>query len=127
MSVKSLKHLTVSDIRKWEPLGDCAIPAMEMQRDDLPDHILSGFKWKVMQPRFQESEKDLREIYLGMALEVFIADLVRKRGALPQSVDITFTYPLRSAMSAEVWTFQNSLKNVLDRSKRDLGCTFRAG
>ena len=123
MSVKSLVQLTDSDIRKWEPLRDCVIPAMDMQRDDLPDHILSGFKWEVSQLRFQGSEQCLRETYLCMALEVFMADWVHEHAKLPQSVDVTFTFPLRSSKS-EVEEFQKSLKKVFRRSSKSLGCDF---
>ena len=125
-SIKKLNQLNAQHIRGWEPVSDCVIPAMELLRPDLPEHILSDFKWKITHPKFAESEASLREIYLGMALEIFVADMVRMRHSLPQKIDATFTYPLRTALNSEAKRFGESLKNkILKRSSQDLGCAIK--
>ena len=123
-SIKELNKLKAQDIRGWEPVSDCVIPAMELLRRDLPEHILSDFKWRITHPKFERLEKLLREIYLGMALEIFVADMVRTSGSLPQKINATFTYPLRNALNSEAKKFGESLsQNILKRSSWDLGCS----
>jgi len=124
ITAKPLDGLTSAIISQWEPLTDYAIPTMEPKRADLPDHIISGFKWSASQRQFWGSEQLLREMYLGMALELFVADLTRSRGSLPEKVRLTFTYPLRSAKTAEISAFGEAIKVVIARSEEDLGCTF---
>jgi len=97
---------------------------MEPDRSDLPEHILSEFKWFVSRRRFRGSESKLRAMYLSMALELFVADLAHSYGYLPESIGLTFTYPMRSARSGDTRNFESSIKTVINRGAEDLGCTF---
>ena len=111
------------DIAEWQPGLDCMIPLMNMQRPNLPNYILADFKWDVSSPGFRGRESILREIYLGMAVEIFMADIVARRGALPgKPVNFTFTYPLRTR-SSELNEFKKTLGRVMDNASRSLGCT----
>jgi len=123
ISVKALGHVVEGDIENWIPLTDYAIPVMKSRRKDLPDHILAGFKVK-SQRRFMNSSTTFKEIYLGMALELFVADLANFIGSLPSEIEITFTYPLRSAWSSEIDDFRDSIQKIITRSGSDFGCSF---
>ena len=123
LTILPLDRLTAENVAGWQPGRDCVIPFMDMQRPDLADHILADFKWDVSFPAFQENEQILREIYLGMVIELVMADVVWQRRALPgRPVDFTFTYPLRTKQS-ELDSFKRTLSRLLENSSRSLGCS----
>ena len=125
LTIEPLASLGGDDLSQWQPGRDCVIPFMDMQRSDLAAHLLSDFKWKASAPAFRGRERVLREIYLGMALELVMADVAGRRlRALPAAVDLTFTYPLRDSIE-QVQGFQHTLRRVLDGGRRSLGIAFR--
>ena len=124
-----LERLKPEDVRVWEPGRDCVIPFMDMQRPDLADHILRDFKWDDPDDKNDDDPaeafrgSDLRDVYLGMTVELVMADVVWRRRALPgRAVDFTFTYPLRTRPS-ELDDFQATLRRVMDSGSRSLGCS----
>ncbi|MCY4511373.1 MAG: hypothetical protein OXG35_31085, partial [Acidobacteria bacterium] len=125
LTIEPWTKLGGDDLSQWQPGRDCVIPFMDMQRSDLAAHLLSDFKWRASAPPFRERESALREIYLGMALELVMADVVvRRLGGQPAEVDLTFTYPLRDSIE-QVQGFQRTLRRVLDSGGRSLGTAFR--
>ena len=125
LTIEPLASLGGKDPSSWQPGVDCVIPFMDMQRSDLADYLLSDFKWKVSAAAFREREPVLREIYLGMAMELVMADVVwRRLRALPAQVDFTFTYPLRDSPE-QVQGYQRTLRRVIDSGARSLGSTCR--
>ena len=124
LTIEPLASLSGDDPSRWQPGRDCVIPYMNMQRSDLAAHLLSDFKWKASSEAFREHEPVLREIYLGMAIELVMADVVwRRLRALPARVDFTFTYPLRDS-SEQVQSYERTLRRVIDSGTRSLGCMF---
>ena len=124
LTIEPLARLSGGDPSKWQPGRDCVIPFMDMQRSDLTDHILADFKWKASSKAFRKREGVLREIYLGMAMELVMADIAwRRLRALPAQVDFTFTYPLRDS-SDQVQEYQRTLRRVIDSGARGLGGEF---
>ena len=124
LTIAPLAALGADDPARWQPGRDCVIPFMDMQRSDLADHLLADFKWRASSEAFRGREPALREVYLGMALELVMADVVwRRLEGLPMRVDFTFTYPLRDS-SGHVQDYQRTLRRVLDSGTRSLGCEF---
>ena len=122
LTIKKLAQLTAADVAQWQPGLDCVIPFMDMQRQDLADHLLADFKWDVSFPAFRGREAALREIYLGMVTELVMADVVwRALRALPaRQVDFTFTYPLRTS-AGQVESYQRTLRRVIESGTRSFG------
>ena len=123
-SLLPLSEFTGSEICDWVPGEDCAIPVLELSRTDIANHILSGFKWDVSQPKFGSSAELLRKIYLSMVLEIALADVVWQQGIFPRLVEVTFTYPLRSS-SAEIKQFERVISDLLRSSTERLGIGLR--
>ena len=122
LTIEPLANLSGDDPSRWRPGRDCVIPFMDMRRRDLADYLLSDFKWEASFPAFREREPALREVYLGMAIELVMADVVwRRLRALPDRVDFTFTYPLRDS-SKQVQDYQQTLRQVTESGTRSLGC-----
>ena len=125
LTIKPLASLSGDDPSQWQPGRDCVIPFMDMQRSDLAAHLLADFKWKASSEAFRERERVLREIYLGMAMELVMADIVwRRLRAFPARVDLTFTYPLRNS-SEQVQDYERTLRRVIESGARSLGGMFR--
>ena len=121
LTIAPLSTLSASDPARWQPGRDCVIPFMDMQRSDLADHLLSDFKWRASSEAFKDREPVLREVYLGMAMELVMADIVwRRLEALPARVEFTFTYPLRDP-AEQVKDYQRTLRRVLESGARSLG------
>ena len=121
LTIRPLPSLIADDIAQWQPGRDCVIPLMNMQRRDLAHHMLADFKWEVSHPAFREKEPVLREIYLGMAIELVMADVVwRRLSALPVRTDFTFTYPLRT-LAEQLKGYQRTLRRVMDSGTKSLG------
>ena len=124
LTIEPLASLSGDDPSQWQPGRHCVIPFMDMQRSDLAAHLLSDFKWKASSEAFRDRERLLREIYLGMAIELVMADIVwRRLRALPARVDFTFTYPLRDS-SEQVQDYERTLRRVIDSGERSLGGKF---
>ena len=123
LAAKEVSKLTGSDIREWVPIKDFTIPAMDVRNGRLLERVISGFKWEVVQDGLRPVEMELREFYLAFALEIFVAEQVQEWRMLPESIQITFMYPLRSAMSGVIDSFQESLQRVIERCSGNLGCT----
>ena len=122
LTIEPLASRSSDDPAQWQPGRDCVIPLMNMQRRDLADHVLSDFKWEASDPAFRDKEEALREVYLGMAVELVMADVVwRRLRALPERVDFTFTYPLRDT-AEQVQRYQRTLQRVIESGSRSLGC-----
>ena len=97
------------------------IPFMNMQRQDLANHLLADFKWEASFPAFRGKESALREIYLGMAIELVMADVIwRRLRAVPSRTDFTFTYPLRTS-AEQLESYQRTLRRVMDSGRQSLG------
>ena len=125
LTIEPLASLGGKDPSGWQPGRDCVIPFMDMQRSDLADHLLSDFKWKASAAAFREREPVLREIYLGMTMELVMADIVwRRLRALPAQVDFTFTYPLRDSRE-QLERYERTLRRVVDSGIRSLGSALR--
>ena len=125
LTIERLASLSGDDPSGWQPGRDCVIPFMDMQRSDLADYLLADFKWRTSSAAFREQEPVLREIYLGMALELVMADVVwRRLRALPSQVDLTFTYPLRDS-SEQVQGYERTLRRVMAGSAKSFGGDFR--
>ena len=121
LTIRPLASLS-DDPSPWQPGRDCVIPYMHMQRKDLAAHLLSDFKWKASSAAFRDREPMLREIYLGMALELVLADVVwRRLRKLPKRVEFTFTYPLRDSPE-QVQGYEHTLRQVMESGTRSLGC-----
>ncbi len=122
LTIQRLAQLKATDVALWQPGLDCVIPVMNMQRQDLADHLLADFKWNVSLPAFRGSEPKLREIYLGMVTELVMAEVIwRRLEAFPGGkVNFTFTYPLRTSNS-QVQDFERMLNRVLKGSSQSLG------
>lgn len=121
LTIRPLPSLVAEDIAQWQPGRDCVIPQMNMQRPDLADHMLADFKWEASHPAFRGKESVLREIYLGMAIELAMADVVwRTLSALPAQADFTFTYPLRTS-AEQLKGYQSTLRRVLDSGAQSFG------
>ncbi len=125
LTIEPLANLGGDDLSQWQPGRDCVIPFMDMQRRDLADHLVCDFKWQASAAAFREHEDVLREIYLGMAMELVMADIVGRRlRALPAQADFTFTYPLRDS-DKQVQSYEDTLRRVIDSADRSLGSRFR--
>ena len=121
LTTRPLASLSADDIAQWQPGRDCVIPFMNMQRQDLADHLLADFKWDASFPAFRGQEPVLREIYLGMVIELVMADVVwRRLRALPSRADFTFTYPLRTS-AEQLKSYQRTLRRVMDSGTQSLG------
>ena len=104
----------------WQPYRDYAIPFLGVQRANISDFVLSDFKWKVTKRGFRHQEPLLRRMYLGMMLELVMADIVRRKGDIPEQASLTFTYPLRTPTNS-VARFVDTLRKVLVDASRSLG------
>ena len=125
LTIKPLASLSGVDPSQWQPGLDCVIPFMDMQRRDLADHLLADFKWKASFEAFRGREPVLRETYLGMAMELVMADVAwRRLRALPAQVDFTFTYPLRDSPE-QVQDYEDTLRRVIESGTRSLGGNLR--
>ena len=109
---------------EWSPVTHYSIPMMHLQRSNLRDHIISGFKWDLEEGEFRGEEQWLRERYLRMAIEIFVADIVKKTRNLPRQIVTTFTYPLRGTITQATANFEDVIDKALNASKQDLGFEF---
>lgn len=117
-----LEDVQGDDVEEWLPLSHVAIPAFGIGRENLASYLLSDFKWETGTSFFHGRERALREIFLGMMMELVLAEIVTDhvKGIPGRQVDVTLTYPLRLHRS-QVESLQQSLRSVLDRATASLG------
>ncbi len=121
-SVKKLSDVAGSDIGDWVVGEDCMIPGLRVRTGQFTEHILSGFKWDVLQEGFKAAsiQSVLRRNYLTMVLELAVAEIAGKRGQLPKCINCMFTYPLRSSGS-EINSFKEDIDEALKRAGTRMG------
>ncbi len=124
-NLKSVKEMR-DQIKECMPMIHFAIPPMELCRSDSGEHIISGFKWaEMLDSDFKNYGDWLQEKYLGMVIEIFVADILRKkRTHLPSEIEFIFTYPLRRTKK-EKEEYEKLVKRVLRRNSEDLGHIYR--
>ena len=122
-SFRDLGSIETAEIEEnWEPMTHYAIPVVKLQRSDADTHVISGFKWVINDKKFEGKESWFQVRYLGMAIEIFVAEMVQKRNRLPKKIQLAFTYPLRSGTSGgDKERYKNSIKEMLEHSQNDLG------
>ena len=122
-SFEDVDFLKIANIgQHWDPMTHYAIPLVQLSRSDSHKHVISGFKWGEMSlDKFKSKVPLLKEKYLRMAIEIFVADMVRSKQRLPREIQFTFTYPLRGTSDGSTAKFERAIKNALVRSKEDLG------
>ena len=113
----ALAHKPVAD---WVPMLDFVVPPVGISRGDFVDHVVANFKWDTARA-FRGHERDLRKIYLDRILELFVAEVFDKYERPDQTIDCTFTYPLRTP-SDDVKAYQDTLRDVIERGSKSLGC-----
>jgi hypothetical protein len=106
----------------WVPLHDFTIPPLDIERADFAQWVLTDFKWDAGSDYFRGREPELREHYLGLYMEMVMAEIVahRVRGFPSGAINLTFTYPLRSR-SEQVDSFQKTLNRLLHRWQASFG------
>jgi hypothetical protein len=121
---KTLREAQAQPVELWVPIQDFTIPPIDLARAKMSDHMLTDFKWDAGSDLFRGRESALREHYLGLYLELVLADVISNhaQGVPDQPVNLTFTYPLRSS-SNQVTAFQRSLERLILRSNSSLGLT----
>ncbi|MYI16228.1 MAG: hypothetical protein F4120_01195 [Rhodothermaceae bacterium] len=125
-SIEDLKYVKQERFEsEWSPMTHYSIPAMQLRRSNLQDHIISGFKWDLDKGEFRGEEQWLRRRYLRMAIEIFVADIVKKTRTLPKEIVTTFTYPLRGTITQATDNYEKVVNRVLEASRHDLGIRFR--
>ncbi|MCY4001520.1 MAG: hypothetical protein OXF84_12050 [Bacteroidetes bacterium] len=125
-SVDEIKSVDVGKFQsEWSPMTHYSIPVIQLQRSNIRDHIISGFKWDLTDGKFRNQEQWLRERYLRMAIEIFVADIVKgKADKLPSKIDATFTYPLRGTFTQATSNYEDIIKKVIEHAHKDLGIAF---
>ncbi len=122
---RKLREAQAENVTDWRPAKDFMIPPPDIGRSDLADFLLTDFKWDTS-AYFRGRERELREHYLGLLLEIVMAEVVGRsslRGFPAQPVQLTFTYPLRSTAN-QVASFFASLERLVRRSSASLGIPF---
>ncbi len=103
----------------WEPMTHYALPSWDLDIKS-QEHIISGFKWEMVDQKFIGSEEWLQERYLGMAIELFVAEIINEKQEFPNKIQFTFTYPLR----ANRGNYEQMIGNkVFPNCQQSLGCT----
>ncbi|MCY4224508.1 MAG: hypothetical protein OXF06_06695, partial [Bacteroidetes bacterium] len=68
-SVEEIESVDVGKFQsEWSPMTHYSIPVIQLQRSNIRDHIISGFKWDLTDGKFRNQEQWLRERYLRMAI-----------------------------------------------------------
>ncbi|MCY4171323.1 MAG: hypothetical protein OXF08_06945 [Bacteroidetes bacterium] len=125
-SVEEIESVDVGKFQsQWSPMTHYSIPVIQLQRSNIRDHIISGFKWDLTDGKFRNQEQWLRERYLRMAIEIFVADIVKgKSKKLPSKIDATFTYPLRGTFTQATSNYEDIINKVIEYAHKDLGVAF---
>ena len=106
-------------IEHWQPMQDFVIPPVRLARQDLAEHVVADFKWNASPP-YRGHEPALRERYLGMVVEFVMAYVAQRYGQPSETVDFTFTYPLRTS-DQDVESLQETLRKVMKTGSKNLG------
>jgi hypothetical protein len=104
-----------ASVHRWVPGRDFRIPSLEVSSEVLASQVVTDFKWDASQAEFVGQEPALRRQYLRSFLEMSLARIVRQRKMAPrddQSVQMTFTWPLRSTV-AQAREYQALVRDVL--------------
>jgi hypothetical protein len=119
---RQLKEAQADDLSQWRPVQDITIPPMDLGRSDAVGFLLTDFKWDAGSEFFKGRERELREHYLGLFLEMVLAEIVLNHTrALPtRPVSMTFTYPLRSKDN-QIKTLEVSLRQAVQRGEASSG------
>jgi hypothetical protein len=122
LTARKLRQAQAENVSDWQPARDFTIPPLDVGRSDLAEYLLTDFKWDTGSAYFRGKERDLREHYLNLFLELTMAEIVDRslRGFPSRSVQLTFTYPLRST-SNQVGAFRESIASLVRRGSRSLG------
>ena len=120
LTIEKCKTLATKSVSDWVPMLDFVVPPVGISRGDFVDHVVANFKWDAARA-FRGHEKDLRRIYLDRIVELFVAEVFASYGRPDQAIDCTFTYPLRTP-SDDVKAYQNTLRDVIERGSKGLGC-----
>jgi hypothetical protein len=119
---RTLKEAQADALERWQPVRDFTIPPMDIVRSNLSEHVLTDFKWDTASDFFKGSESQLREHYLGLFLELVMADVINNHlpGFPEKPVNVTFTYPLRSG-EPQFKSLGESLTRLLRRANASFG------
>ncbi len=122
LTARKLKQAQAENVSDWQPAKDFTIPPLDIGRSDLAEYLLTDFKWDTGSAYFRGKEKELREHYLNLFLELTMAEIVDRslRGFPTRPVQLTFTYPLRST-SNQVDAFRASIRELVRRGSSSLG------
>ena len=117
-----LAEVRAEDVSVWVPVRDFIIPAITIARQDLAEYVLTDFKWDVGSRDFRGREGDLRDHYLGLLLQMVMAEVVAGHvGGFPKRpVEVTFTYPLRTS-DTQVGPLTESLRRAVERASQACG------
>ena len=118
LAIDPLQKLKQKDVSDWRPATDVVIPPIRIARQDVGEHVIADFKWNTSAD-FRGQEARLREMYLDMAVELAMAEIVDEYGR-PESANFTFTYPLRTPPN-DVANYKEMLEDVLKRASTSLG------
>ena len=110
------------NVAAWLPVRQFTIPPLDIARANLAKFVLTDFKWDAGSDYFRGREPELREHYLGLFLELVMAEVIahHTRGFPTRPVRLTFTYPLRSRQH-QVDSLQESLRRLLRRGSSSFG------
>lgn len=120
--IQTMEQARSREVSTWVPLQDFTIPPLDISRSDVADVLITDFKWDTGSSTFRGREKELREHYLGLLVELSLAEVVQNYlHALPsRPINLTFTYPLRSTQN-QVASLQESLRRVVLQGKASCG------
>lgn len=106
----------------WAPVRDFTIPPLDIGRSNLPDYVLTDFKWDAGSEYFRGRETELREHYLGLFLDLALAEIIvsHVRGLPSRRVNLTFTYPLRGT-ETQLHSLFDSFRRVAQRGELSYG------
>jgi len=117
-----LEEAQAQKVAEWLPLRHFTIPPLDIARANLAKYVLTDFKWDAGSDYFRGREPELREHYLGLFLELVMAEVIahHTRGFPTRPVNLTFTYPLRSR-EHQVSSLRRSLDLLLRRGSASFG------
>jgi hypothetical protein len=120
--LRSLEQAKAQVLETWQPVRNFTIPPMDIARANLAEYVLTDFKWDTESDHFRGREATLREHYLGLYMELVMAEVVAHHvGGFPtRPIQITFTYPLR-CNSQQIAALGDSLRSLLRRGSASFG------
>lgn len=118
---------TAASVSRWVPGRDFRLPSLEVSSEVLAGQVVTDFKWDASQAEFAGQEPALRRQYLRSFLEMSLVRVVRQRRQTPapdQTVDVTFTWPLRSTVT-QAEEYRSLVAGVLAELTSTTGITLR--